>query len=247
MTLKALIIDDESAACNALEALLKQFCPVFDEVYSCEDPEAGYDLISQIKPDILFLDINMPILSGFDFLEKLTGFKGKIVFVTAYDQYALKAFQYGAYDYLLKPIQISLLEDMVNRFVEERKDAPDNSELIELFHKLNKRENQLSSIAVNHRGGMQFIQTDDILFLKGQGNYTEVVCKDFTYMSTKTLKDFESILDDKKFIRTHKSYLVNIKSVSRFQVIDGAWYLIVNGIELPVSRRRKHIIDQFSV
>lgn len=246
--LKVVIVDDEKAACEVLQGMIEQFIPQITEVVASQDPLAALELVSKTHPDMIFLDINMPQISGFEFLERLQDFKGKIVFTTAYDNYALKAFEFGAFDYLLKPIEIDQLEKTVQRYLDDKEDATiNNSDLVALFDQLNSGPKYKKALAVNHRGSMHFIQTHNILFLKGQGNYTEIVCKDFTYMSTKTLKDVEAMLNPDIFMRVHKSYVVNFDAVSKCQSIDGAWYLIVEKHEIPVSRRRKFIIDQFTV
>ncbi len=247
-TLKALVVDDERAACEVLVGMIEQFIPQIDEVSYCMDPVKALDLVVDEKPNIIFLDINMPQISGFEFLSRLQDFKGKIVFTTAYDQYALKAFEFGAFDYLLKPVEIDQLERTVQRYIDENEPQKEsNADLLAFFESMNASKKFKKSIAVNHRGSIHFIQTSDILYLKGQGNYSEIICKDYTYMSTKTLKDVESMLDPETFLRIHKSYVVNINHVTKCQPIEGAWYVIINDLEIPVSRRRKFIIDQFTV
>lgn len=247
--MKAIILDDEPNACELLHGMVQQFCPEIKQCSFSSDYNEVIEWIKDEQPDILFLDINMPEISGFEFLKMISSYSGKVIFTTAYDQYALKAFEVGAFDYLLKPIQIDRLEDAVKRVDKVRNDSKKdiNGEILELFETLRNRENRLSSIAVNHRSGMKFIETKDILFLKGSGNYSEIICADYTYMSTKTLKDFESVLDEKTFLRVHKSYLVNIKFVERSQLIDGYWHLEINGLQIPVSRRKRYLIDQFIV
>lgn len=246
--LSALIVDDEKSALEVLSGLIENFIPEIEEVKTCQDALAAIDLVSELEPDILFLDINMPQLSGFQVIEKLEDFKGKIIFTTAYDQYALDAFKVGAYDYLLKPVEVSKLENTIKRYIEDYGDDEETSADIQsLFEALNVSSAHRKTIAVNHRAGMQFIKTADILFLKAQGNYTEIVCADHTYVSTKTMKDIEEMLDPQQFIRTHKSYVVNIEQVDRATMQDNNWYLVLKGHEVPISRRRKSVIDQFAV
>ena len=247
-SLKVLVVDDEKAACEVLVGMIEQFIPQIDEVNFSVNPIEALELVGKLKPQIIFLDINMPQISGFEFLTRLQDFEGKIVFTTAYDQYALKAFEFGAYDYLLKPVEIEQLERTVQRYIDEfETQSNSNEDLIAFIESMNSVKKFKKSIAVNHRGSIHFIQASDILYLKGQGNYSEIVCADHTYMSTKTLKDVEIMLDPEVFLRIHKSYVVNINHVTKCQPIDGAWYVIINEMEIPVSRRRKFIIDQFTV
>jgi two-component system LytT family response regulator len=230
-----------------LEGMIRNFIPEITEINICQNPIEAIERVEELQPDILFLDVNMPQLTGFELVDKLKGFEGKIIFTTAYDQYALKAFEVGAFDYLLKPIEIAQLEKTVARYIEDyHEDEDSNGDISALFEAMNGTKFK-KSLAVNHRGGMQFIKTENVLFLKGQGNYTEIVCGDYTYMSTKTMKDVEAILDPTVFIRVHRSYVVNIERVQRCHQVDGTWYIIINDIEIPVSRRRKFIIDQFAV
>lgn len=247
--LRALIVDDEKSAMEVLSGLIENFIPEITEVQTCQDALGAIEMVSEFEPDILFLDINMPQLTGFELIEKLEDFHGKIIFTTAYDQYALDAFKVGAFDYLLKPVEIAKLESTVKRYIEDygEEEGETSADIQALFEALNVSSAHRRTIAVNHRGGMQFLKTKDVLFLKAQGNYTEIVCEDYTYMSTKTLKDVELMLDPQRFVRVHKSYVVNIEQVTRAQLIDNNWYLIINGQDVPISRRRKSIIDQFAV
>ncbi|MFT5822586.1 MAG: two-component system LytT family response regulator [Crocinitomix sp.] len=244
--ISAIIIDDEKIACKTLSDMLRNYCPDIDCIQSVQNPETAIEMIGETSPDILFLDINMPQLNGFELLERLGEFKGKIVFTTAYHEYAVKAFQYNAFDYLLKPIHVELLEKTVERVKNEIKGENDSKNLISLAHQLYRTENYQDTIAIHDKDGLVFISITDISYLKGESNYTVVHCNQNRYMVSKTLKDFEETLNPKLFLRVHKSYLVHIEKVVRYMKTSG--YLVLqDDKEIPVSRRKRQLLDKYIV
>ncbi len=246
-TLSAIIIDDELTACQVLNSMIDQYCLAIEDVHITQNPEEGIEMVNRIQPDILFLDIEMPKLSGFDVLSKINDFRGKIVFTTAYQQFAIRAFEYNAFDYLLKPIHIERLEKLVAR-VEENNAIPfDNSNIQQLIHQFSNRIEYPQSIAIHDKGGLVFIRVDEILYLEGQGNYTLLQDEKKQYLVCKTIKDFESILNPSVFLRLHKSYMVNVNKLVRYSPNDGGYVSLSNEKTIPVSRRKRQLLEQFSV
>lgn len=246
-TLSAVIIDDELTACQVLNSMIDQYCPSIEDIHITQSPAEGIELVQRLKPDILFLDIEMPKLSGFDVLAQIKDFKGKIVFTTAYQQFAIRAFEYNAFDYLLKPIHIERLEKLVARVEENKSNAFDNSNIQQLIHQFSNRIEYPPSIAIHDKGGLVFIRVDEILYLEGQGNYTLLQDEKKQYIVCKTIKDFETILNPNVFLRIHKSYMVNVNKLVRFSPNDGGYVSLTNDKMIPVSRRKRQLLEQFSV
>lgn len=245
-SLNALIVDDEPKACKFLNSLIDEFCPDIQEVKLATSPENAIGMVKQYRPDILFLDINMPQLSGFDFLDNLEGFQGKVIFTTAHSDFAVRAFKYHAFDYLLKPINVNQLTDSVSRVVSSIQET-EHTELSKLVDTFQKKEKYKNSLAIHDKGGLVFIDLNDICYFESQGNYTKVCCTDRVYTSSKTVKVFEDLLDPDLFVRVHRSYIVNIKKVVRYITDEGGQLILKNNCSIPVSRRKRHVLDRFSV
>lgn len=245
--LSALIVDDEPKACNVLQSLINEYCPEISDVQFCTNPDEGIKLINESSPDILFLDINMPQKSGFDLLDELGQFDGKLVFTTAYHEYAIKAFKYSAFDYLLKPIKIDDLIDTVLRISKEERKQFESGDLKQLFEQFTKRTSFPTSIAIHDKGGMLFLDPSKIIYLEGQGNYTKIQCTDKHFVATKSIKSFEDTLDPEVFLRVHKSYIVNIQHVTRYTPQDGGELTLTNDHTVFVSRRKRHLLERFTI
>jgi two-component system LytT family response regulator len=249
MRLSALILDDEKSACRVLNSMLDEYCPEVDVKLVTQDPHLALEQMKIIQPQILFIDINMPKMSGFEFIDKLENFKGKIVFTTAYDQYAIQAFQYAAFDYLMKPIHVEQLEHTISRLVKEFKPVDNSNAIRELFtfmDKENADDEGTTTIAVHQNGDMKFIQKKDICYLEASGNYTIIHCEEEKYTVSKTLKEYETILDSSVYFRVHKSFIANMNKVEKFTLKSGGSLVLKNGNLIPVSRRKRHLVYQFS-
>ena len=182
-------------------------------------------------------------MSGFEFLNQISDFQGKIIFTTVYDQYAIKAFKYSAFDYLLKPIHVEQLEESITRLVAEFQNSIQQSSVQDLL----KHVNSKTTISVPHNGDKVFLSTDEIQYLEAYGNYTLIYSDGHKYTASKTLKEFQILLDENKFLRIHKSFIVNINSVKKFDAKNNSSFILHTGIKVPVSRRRKHLLNQFTV
>jgi two-component system LytT family response regulator len=238
--LKALIIDDESSAVKTLSLMIKHYVPQITELKSTNDPHEGLFLLKSFKPNLLFIDIQMPLMTGFDLLKQVADINFNIIFTTAHDQYAIEAIRFSALDYLLKPIDAEELQNACLRFLQKSENVADaNKPLYNNFlHNINvnKREDFKLALPTNH--GTFFYTTDEIIRLEGESNYSKFYFTNGkTLLTAKTLKEYEEILSNYNFIRTHKSHLVNKKHIANCST-DGT-LTMVDSSKVEISRRRK--------
>lgn len=236
--IRAIIVDDEVRARTLLGKMLKEYCADIEVVAECEDLPNGVKAIRKYKPDLVFLDIEMPGHSGLDLLdffdEHEIGFS--IIFITAYNNYAIQAFKLSAIDYLLKPVEPGDLENAVERY--RRRNAKDRSSLITL--KENLKEDGLDKIAVPDSNSIKFLKLDDILYFKADNTYTDIFFADSKKLTiSRTLKNIEDTLSStQQFFRCHKSYIVNMKYLTDYVKSDGGYLMISSKHQIPVSPDR---------
>ena len=245
--MKAIIIDDEKRARVSLSLLLQEYCPQVTIVAECENLPEGVKAIRKHQPDIVLLDIEMPGHSGLELLdffdENEVNFS--IIFTTAYNEYALKAFKFSAVDYLLKPIIPEELAEAVERVAKQKQ----RFENLRAF-KENLQQETLTKIAVPSGNTLLFLDTDKIMYIKGEGAYSEVFCSDGSrQLVSRNLKNFEDILcSDSRFLRIHKSYIVNFNFVTAFNKSDGGSIELENKAQIPVSPdKAQQILDQIQI
>jgi two-component system, LytTR family, response regulator len=238
--LTAIIIDDESHSRNALKQKLANHCPELLLVAECADGEEGIQNIEQLKPDLIFLDVEMPRMNGFTMLQQLSNRNFELVFVTAYDYYAIKAIKFSALDYLVKPVEIEDLKLAVQKAMQKRQPSSGNERLELLLQNMMNEKKEQHRIAIPSMDGLQFINLDNIIYLEAQSNYT------FIYLAgqhkitvSKTLKDFEELLPPAIFIRIHHSHIVNKNAVEKYIRGEGGQVVMSNGATLDVARRKK--------
>lgn len=240
--IKAVLIDDEKNSLEMMEWLLQTYCPEVKIMELCNSGEAGIKSINQWNPDVIFLDIEMPKMNGFDMLEKIKDINFEIVFTTAYDQFAVRAFRYSAFNYLLKPVDPDDLRATVVKLL-EKKTAPSKEQMNLLFQSLVNREQSVDRIALSTQEGLVFVQTKNIAYCKAESNYTYVVLADGQkYLVAKTLKDIDETLSGKDFYRVHNSYLVNINHIIRYVRGDGGYFVMPDNAQITISRNKK---DEF--
>jgi two-component system, LytTR family, response regulator len=244
--IRALIVDDEEKNVENLAFLLQQDC---DNVMIAgkANSAAGARLwLAVNNADVVFLDINMPSESGFDLLDSLPDRSFKVVFVTAYDEYALQALKASALDYILKPVNIDELKltvEKLTRTLGVPGSQQEHTRLLEnLLSGIHKKSSP-SKIALPHLGGISFIEVSEIVSLEADSNYTIIHLKDMQKLViTKTLKDFEELLDGSQFARIHKSYIVNLNYIKEYTTTDGGIVKMTDGNQWSISRRQ---LDQF--
>lgn len=238
--IKGLIIDDEAVAVNLLELMIRRHIPEIIEL-KCETyPAKAVQFIPEFKPDIIFLDIEMPYLNGFELLKALPEIPFNIVFTTAYDKYAIQAIKFSALDYLLKPIDANELRETFNRFMEktmatEIKDAAVKN-LLSNLQQQNKIYHKLALPTVN---GIEFFLPQNIIRCEGMSNYTKFYISNHPCITTsKTIKEYEEILLPHQFIRVHKSHLINAQFVKGYNA-QTSNMIMADGTFIEVSRRRR--------
>lgn len=213
MKLKAILIDDEESARNVLSNLMARFCPEVNILQTCANVTEAIDAINTHQPDVVFLDIEMPNYSGFELVNFFEEVNFEIVFVTAYDKYAIKAFEVSAVDYLLKPIEIERLKSAVEK-VKQRVHLKSNN-----YQALsdNLKNEQLTKLVVRKNDSQEIVAIEDIIAIEAQEAYSSIYTENGTFLMSKNLKHFETLLENNTdFFRSHKSWLINLKKVKSF-------------------------------
>ncbi len=243
--IKALIIDDEPYACQALVALLNRNCPDVEVLATCQDPREAARLIALYQPQILFLDIEMPHLNGFALLNELRPFSFEVIFTTSYDQYAIQAIRISALDYLLKPIDAEELKMAVKKYSQRSASyLPQQFDiLLSMVQQAGSIQAISSRIALPTMEGLQIIATDEIIFCSSSSNYTILSLKGKkTLTISRTLKEIEEMLDPVHFLRVHHSHLVNLREIKTYVRGEGGTLLMSNGSSVDVSRSKKETL-----
>ena len=231
------IIDDELDARESLEQLIDLYCPNFKIIGKADGLKSGIELIEQSTPDVLLLDIKLGDGSGFDLINHFKTPNFKVIFTTAYDQFAIKAFRYNALDYLLKPINPTELNNALQKTVVQP--IPFLNEAMKNLI-ANLQTKTIKKIAIHTSEGRAFIKIKDIIFLKSEGNYTSFHLKNGKpILVSKSIKEYENILDEQLFFRTHQSFIINVHYLSKVLKEDGGLILMEDGTKIPLSRRRK--------
>jgi two-component system, LytTR family, response regulator len=238
--LNALIVDDEENARILLSTLLEETF-YFNEIRAVESVDEAYNELNQFEPDIIFLDIKMPGKDGFSFIENLpeNNKKYKIVFVTAYDQYALKAIKNQAFDYLLKPLNRKELKQSLDRFIERRTEDSGNISPVRVIEIGGK----ITRIRVNTRTGTLFINPADILFCKAEGNYTTVLTGKKQHLCSMNLGKLEELLPKNEFIRVGRSHIINFEYITMLDRKESTIILTRDGETVKVKIPRQHLKD----
>lgn len=238
MKLKAVIVDDEKHSLETTEMLLSEHCSQIEILGKESKPEKGIKLIDKLKPNLVFLDIKMPGISGLEILNKLKYTNFETIFTTAYDHYAISAFKVGAIHYLLKPIDPKELIDAVQRaeqrLVDNNTDANFN-EIVQMMSTLRKNK-----IALPSSTGIDFYDVDDIIRCESDSNYTKIFLKDKQITISKTLKEIEKLLSSRDFLRIHHSHLINLDHLIKYIRGEGGSVILSNNDEILVSRNKKN-------
>ena len=242
--LKSIIIDDEKHCRSLLQWAIEANCSNVEILEQCSSGEEGIAAIQTHQPDLVFLDIEMRDMTGFDMLEKLGKVDCDIIFTTAYDQFAINAFKVNAVDYLLKPIDENELKEAIEK-VSRRRESPVSKDQMEflLVHLKKSMNGSDTSIALPSSTGLEFIEVDKIIYCQSDSNYTNIHQQDAkTMIVSKTLKDIEALLPDSIFFRVHHSYTVNLKHIKRYLKADGGYLVMSNGDKVKVSRSKKDLL-----
>ena len=235
----ALIIDEELSSLQNLQQKLEGFCPTVQVIAAAQKPEEALLLINHHRPDVIFLDIEMPKMSGFRMLEELKEIDFEIIFTTAYNHYAVEAIRIAAFDYLLKPIAIKDLQLAVERLNKKR--THQTKEKIDVLKSsMSDKKTQEDKIAISTTEGLEFIPIKSILHIESSSNYSKIFFQNNrSLIVTKLLKDFEDMLVPYHFYRVHNSHLINLNYIQKYLRGNGGRVMMQDGTEIEVARRKK--------
>lgn len=240
--LKALLVDDELKNLDGLEFLLHHDCKGIEVTGKAQNAEEAREFLKSNRVDVIFLDITMPGEDGFQLLESLSRKDMKIIFVTAHNEFTMQAIKASALDYLLKPVRIEELQEAVEKLKLSAGNSvitEQNRLLLQHFLEMAGTKTAVQKIAVPQLGSIRFIALDEIISLEADNNYTVIHLKDMQKLViSKTLKDFEELLDKNQFVRIHKSYIVNTNYVKEYSTIDGGVVKMTDGNQWSISRRQ---------
>ena len=232
----ALLVDDEKKNRDSLKKLLAEYCPTVEVIGEAASVVEALAFLKKNQPQLVFLDVEMPNGSGFDLLRQVEKLDFKIIFVTAHSHYAIKAIRFSAVDYLLKPVDTDDLIEAVKRASED--------------NHINREEhykgllNNLNSVnpyklAIPIKDGFAFLAPEEIIRLQADGTYTHIYANGEKYTGTKNIKEYEQLLADQNFFRSHNSHLINLKHVKRFSRLDGYFVHMSDSSVAEISRRKK--------
>jgi two-component system LytT family response regulator len=241
--IRTVIIDDEPHGRLALKNALEKFCPQVKIEGICSDPEEAIEAIRKVHPDLVFLDVQMPVMSGFDLLQALMPVSFEVIFITAYDHYAIKAIKFSALDYLLKPLDVDELIHAVEKVKSRRQDAGNSYRYQSVLNNIYQEYGKIEKLAVPSSEGIDFYNTKDIIYCKADGHYTTLYMKNKRReLITRNLKDIENMLVNSGFCRVHNSYLINLRHVKKYIRGEGGYVILLEDHHVDISRRKK---DEF--
>jgi len=231
---KIITIDDEPLARSIVKEYLQKY-PELEVVQECNDGFEGFKAIQQHHPDLIFLDIQMPKINGFEMLELLDQAPG-VIFTTAFDEYAIKAFEAHAIDYLLKPFSQDRFDKAIQKWREQKVSSQKNTE--DLLETASHSPAQSQRIVVKTGSKIKIIPVHDVLYLEAADDYVKVHTQEGNFLKNKTMSHFEKTLDPQQFVRSHRSYIINIQQITRIDPYekDNHVAILKSGAKVPVSR-----------
>ena len=244
--IKSILIDDEVHCLDTLNILLNDYCPEVQVMEQCMSGKAALNAIETMKPELVFLDIEMPGMNGFDLLEHFERIPFAVIFTTSYDQYAIKAIRFSALDYLLKPIESKELIAAVRK-VQLQKTSPTSEQFQMLMDMVQHKESGFTKIAIPTTSGYELILADQVIRCEADDNYTHLYLKNKRKITaSRSLKEMEEQLKDFPFfLRVHYSYLVNMNEVEKYIRGEGGYLIMSDGSSVNVSRGRKESLMKY--
>ncbi|MCW5923181.1 MAG: response regulator transcription factor [Saprospiraceae bacterium] len=240
--IKAVIIDDERPSIETLQWKLENYCPEVVVEAAFDNPAEGVDFLKKNTPNLLFLDIEMPMLNGFDVLEELgRDVSFDIIFTTAYDNFGIQAVKFSALDYLLKPVQNKELKEAIEKHLRKTNRSIPAEQIDALLSNVHaERKGKRARVALASKESIEFVDPNDIVVCVASSNYTEVyLCNGAKRLISKTLKEFEDLLSPYDFFRPHHSHLVNLNRVREFVRGDGGYLILENKMQVAVSKSKR--------
>ncbi len=244
IAINSIIIDDEANNRENLLNILEKYCPSINVVAVCSNAFEGYQKITELQPDLVFLDIEMPGTDGFSMLESLSDLNFEVIFVTAFSNYAIKAIKFSALDYIVKPIDTMELLKAIDKAVQKKKEKFENKRMINLIENQSKEGNR-KILALPLSDKIEFVEVSNIIRCQADGNYTIFYLKNGEkLLISKTLKEYDELLTPFNFMRVHQSHLLNLDEIKSFVKIDGGYILMKDGSNITISRQRREIVLQ---
>lgn len=246
--ISAVLIDDDVNLRKGMKGILSLYAPDINIIGEAESVATGIETLSKLNPQVVFLDIQMNDGTGFDLLEKLTEINGRInfhvVFITAYEHYAIKAFRFSALDFLLKPVEPEELEKVIDKIRSVLEKDNDYSHIDLLLENIRKKADNYKRIALSNSDGIHLLDINDIIRCESDDNYTKFFIKNRkTILISKTLKEYEELLSEHDFIRIHQSHLINLQYVKSYLKKEGGYVLMNDDTQLPISQRKREMIQ----
>lgn len=235
-SMKTVIIDDEIKSRQTIKNFINKYAPELEVVGEADGVEMALNLIETVKPELVFLDIQMPDGTGFELLGRLSYNNFKLIFCTSFDQYAVKAFRYSALDYILKPVDPDIFIAAVKKVFTDK----ESNSLKDKINILDSNKTGFTRMALHSSDGINLVKIKDVIRCESSVNYTKFIINNApSLLVTKTLKEYDELLSTQGFIRIHKSHLVNINFVKKYLKGDGGWVEMSDGSKIEVSRRKK--------
>ena len=247
--IKAILIDDDSNLRSGMKGLLAMFAPQIEIIGEADTVATGVAIIEKVKPQLIFLDIQLTDGTGFDILEKITEKYGKIeshvVFITAHEEFAIKAFRFSALDYLLKPVDPEELKKVIEKINKTILKNNEFSNVELLLENIKKQTNSFKRIALSNSDGIHLFDISDIIRCESEDNYTKFFIKNNkTILISKTLKEYEELLAAHGFERIHQSHLINLAYLKSYIKKDGGYVVMSDNSNLPISQRKKERLQE---
>ena len=244
MTINAIIIDDEKHCTELLQWEIQNHCPEIQVIGVTNSATQGLELIKRQKPDVVFLDIEMPVMNGFELLKKFNEIPFEVIFTTAYDQFAIKAIRFSALDYLLKPIHKAELVKAIQKLIKKKSSQKEHQVQMEfLLEQLSSKGKGPSKMVIPCLDGLEIVELKRILYCKASSNYTEFHFEDqHKKIVSKTLKQIEELLSESNFLRVHQSYLVNLDRVIKYVKSGGGYLILDNNSTVNVAQSKKQTL-----
>lgn len=241
--MKVLIIDNEPLVLDALLELIQAFCTEITALETATSVKTGVEKIKAFQPDVLFLDVELDDGTGFDILQQIPTPQFQLIFTTAHDKYAIKAFQFSALDFLLKPVDPDLLQKSMQRAAQNMRNSDLQMQLQVLMQQLSFKKEGDKKIVLKDSNSTYFVKVDDILYCEAEGTYTKFhLHKGEPILISKNLKEYEMLLEPLGFIRTHHSYLVNTDKIKMYEKKEGGYLVLESNQLIPISQRKKDFV-----
>lgn len=239
--IKALLVDDEKMSRLTLRKLLEVYSPSVEIIAEAENAAEAALLVKELKPDLVFLDVAMPGKNGIDFLKELEEINFEVIFVTAHDKYVLQAIRFAAVDYLQKPVEETLLVNAISNAAKRIQQKTNNQHIETFLHNMKQQSGQQPlQLCIPSIKGFQVVEINDIIYCEAENTYTNIHFRDGKkILASRPLMDYEMMLQDSLFFRTHKSFLINMKHIKEYLKGEGGFAVMSNGKTLEVSRRKK--------